>query len=71
MLSLDDAVLPSTFLKLCIDSYDPESYGETCHHLSPSLCPDEVLKRFPPTRLMIAGNDPLRDESYRLALRLV
>mmetsp|Transcript_16285 Transcript_16285/g.14213 ORF Transcript_16285/g.14213 Transcript_16285/m.14213 type:complete len:84 (-) Transcript_16285:152-403(-) len=38
--------------------------------LSIDQVPDKVLKRFPPTRFTIAGHDPLRDDSFKLALKL-
>jgi hormone-sensitive lipase len=39
-------------------------------YLSPTKASDEVLKKFPRTRIMIATNDPIRDESFRFTLRL-
>ena len=71
LLSIDDRMLPASFLALCIDSYDPDGYGDEEFLLSPALTPDHVLSHFPPTRIHLAGNDPLRDESYRLMLRML
>lgn len=71
ILSLDDFILPSSFLMLCLDSYVKDGNPEEDHFLSPAICPDEVLKKFPPTRILIAGNDPLRDESYKFTMRLL
>ena len=31
---------------------------------------DKILKRFPPVRFTVSGHDPLRDDSFRLALKL-
>lgn len=39
--------------------------------LSPSLVSDEILNRFPKTRIVVGTYDPLHDESFRLLLRLV
>jgi hormone-sensitive lipase len=39
-------------------------------YLSPGLAPDEILAKFPKTRIMVASNDPLRDESFKYTLRL-
>ena len=39
--------------------------------LSPSNCPQNVLKKFPPTHILTAGNDPLRDEQYKFVLKLI
>jgi acetyl esterase/lipase len=71
MLSLDDFILPSSFLMLCLESYVKDACPEKDHFLSPGICPDHVLKRFPPIRILIAGNDPLRDESYKFTMKLL
>ena len=71
LLSLDDFILPSSFLLLCLESYVKEADPDKDHFCSPAIMPDNVLERFPPTRLMMAGNDPLRDEGYKLTLRMV
>jgi len=56
---------------LCLDSYVKDGNPEKDHFLSPAICPDNVLAKFPPVRILIAGNDPLRDESYKFTLRLL
>ncbi|CAI2383830.1 unnamed protein product [Moneuplotes crassus] len=71
ILSLDDFILPSGFLYLCVEAYVKDGDPETDHFLSPGICPDNILQRFPPTRIMSAGNDPLRDEAYKFVLRLL
>ena len=71
ILSLDDYILPSAFLMLCLDSYVKDACPEEDYYLSPSICPDSVMKLMPPTRILIAGNDPLRDEIYKFSLRLL
>mmetsp|Transcript_15575 Transcript_15575/g.13615 ORF Transcript_15575/g.13615 Transcript_15575/m.13615 type:complete len:134 (+) Transcript_15575:146-547(+) len=71
ILSLDDFILPSSFLMLCVESYVRGGDAEADHFLSPGICPDNVLKHFPPIRIMTAGNDPLRDEQYKFVLKLV
>ncbi len=40
------------------------------HYISPILASDEILLRFPKTRVMVASNDPLRDESFKFTLRM-
>ena len=71
LLSLDDPILPFPFLKMCLDSYIGEKADpNTNPYLSPLLAPDSILSQFPPTRLMIATNDPIRDDSFRFTLRL-
>jgi len=39
--------------------------------MSPSIASDEILARFPPTRIVLGTNDPLHDESFRLANKLL
>jgi acetyl esterase/lipase len=38
--------------------------------LSPAIEVDEVLEEFPPTAIVVAGNDPLRDDGLYFAQRL-
>ena len=46
--------------------------GGRLMYLSPGLCiPDEILAKFPSTRLMIAGVDSFKDDNYRLMAKLV
>ena len=59
-----------SFLTICLDSYvgkrdalDP--------FVSPVMASDEDLLQFPPTRVLIAGRDPLRDESMRFLDRMI
>lgn len=77
LLAMDDPILPHPFLKMCIESYvgNNESGNPLCdpltsQYISPVAASDEVLSKFPKTRIMIASNDPLRDESFRFTLRL-
>lgn len=61
-----------TVLKLCLESYIPKEYDANIDPLiSPSLASDEILSRFPPTRIVLGTNDPLHDESFRLANKLL
>ena len=39
--------------------------------LSPVLAPDAILSRFPPTRMMLGGIDPVRDEGLIFAQKLM
>ncbi len=71
LLSLDDPILPFPFLKMCLESYiGDKADPNTNPYLSPILTEDNILARFPKTRIMIANNDPLRDESYKFTLKL-
>ena len=70
LLSLDDALLPYPFLKMCSDC-TKGNYENLNHPLiSPMLASDEVLKKFPPTRIMSAQSCPFRDDSIKFTLRL-
>jgi hormone-sensitive lipase len=79
LLSLDDPILPYPFLKMCMNSYcgsnietkNPFCNPDTCQYLSPVQTSNETMKLFPKTRIMVAANDPLRDESFRFAFRLL
>jgi len=72
LTSMDDLILTYSFLNVCISSYIPPDADPTKDpYLSPSLVTDEDLKKFPPIRIMSAGMDPLRDESYKLMYRLI
>lgn len=76
LLSLDDPILPYPFLKMCLESYSGcKDYKNVAITESPYISPikttDEILKQFPKTRIMVASNDPLRDDSFKLTLRLL
>lgn len=38
--------------------------------VSPVTTPDHILKKYPPTRFILSGQDPLRDGGMRLMLRI-
>jgi acetyl esterase/lipase len=38
--------------------------------LSPAVTPDSILQKYPSVRLLMSGNDPLRDESFKFVLKL-
>eukprot|EP00826_Nyctotherus_ovalis_P045842 TRINITY_DN5108_c0_g5_i1.p1 TRINITY_DN5108_c0_g5~~TRINITY_DN5108_c0_g5_i1.p1 ORF type:complete len:473 (-),score=128.43 TRINITY_DN5108_c0_g5_i1:60-1478(-) len=72
LTAIDDFILRYSFLNICLNSYIPaEADASKDSYLSPCLIRDEELGQFPPMRIMVAGRDPLRDESYRLMSRLV
>jgi len=69
--AFDDFILHYSFLVICLNSYiPPNADPSTDPFLSPSLIPNEDLEKFPPVRILVAGRDPLRDESYKLINRL-
>ena len=57
-------------MQLCIESYVQGGDAENDPFLSPAVTQDNMLMAYPPVRLLIAGNDPLRDESYKFVLKL-
>lgn len=72
LTSMDDFILTYSFLSVCISSYIPPNADPAQDpYLSPCLISDEDLKGFPAIRIMAAGMDPLRDESYKLMYRLI
>jgi len=72
LLALDDPILPYPFLKMCLESYVGEiADPNTNPYVSPGVASDEVLKQFPPTKIMVASNDPIRDQSFKFTLQLV
>lgn len=62
----DDLLLSAAFLNLVMKSYQPTGQyfymGAHNCYLSPSYASDEDLAQLPPTRLLLAGIDPLRDD---------
>ena len=45
--------------------------GNFCCYMSPGVADDKDLAQFPKTRMMLAGIDPLRDESIQFMHRLL
>lgn len=66
LLSLDDQMLNSTFLKLVLQCYATEHMLLNDHYLiSPSITPNKIISKYPPIRMMVAGLDPLRDDQIK------
>mmetsp|Transcript_31201 Transcript_31201/g.23189 ORF Transcript_31201/g.23189 Transcript_31201/m.23189 type:complete len:95 (+) Transcript_31201:999-1283(+) len=62
LLSLDDPVVNSTFLKFCILSFNKDERASKLNPiLSPLYASDYILSKLPPVRLFICEADPLRD----------
>ena len=64
--AIDDPILSSSFLNLISRAYHPkidDSFISSYNmYMSPGiLAPDDLLKLFPVTHFICAGNDPLRD----------
>ena len=71
ILCLDDVYLSATFLSLWVEFYIGEELGmkKNCI-LSPSFLTDKILEHFPPWRFSLAGQDPLRDDAIKFAIKL-
>jgi len=51
--SLDDVILPHTFLKICCNAYIPNEMNAALDpFLSPIIASDELLMHFPATRIV-------------------
>ena len=58
---------------MCVKSYIGENKNVNVEKdplLSPSITSEEILKLFPPTRILTGTKDPLHDESLRFTKRL-
>jgi hormone-sensitive lipase len=77
LAAIDDPILSTNFIMLAMNAYKPKDQeqkelGKANVYLSPTLvATDEQLKYFPPTHIVIAGMDPLRDDGLMLADRLL
>ncbi len=68
---IENRILPQGILLLCLNAYAPVGLVDRKDVLlSPLLLPDEVVAKFPPTRIMVGDSDPLLDDSIRFADRL-
>lgn len=72
MYSFGDPLLSFGFLLLCKACYvkHPQFDCAADYFISPLFTPDELLRRYPPTRMLVGTADPLHDDAVRLALRL-
>lgn len=55
---------------MCLTSYVGAKGNPENPYISPNMASDDILRQFPKTKIMVATNDPLRDESFKLTLRL-
>ena len=69
--ALEDLLVPHTFLKLCLDAYLNGIVDVTNPLISPSFIEDQVLQKFPVTRIMVGTEDPLHDDCLRFCERLI
>jgi len=70
--SLDETVLPTSLLRLCVKAYAGDGEFKTLEDpfISPLVASDELLEKLPPVRLVVGSKDPLHDDSFRFLARL-
>ena len=66
--SLDDNVLPHSFLKLCLESYIRDKRLDPTKEimLSPILAKKKIMKKLPRVRIITGDNDPLYDDCLKI-----
>ncbi|CAI2359787.1 unnamed protein product [Moneuplotes crassus] len=75
LYSLDDYILNTVVLDFCVKCYDTKNSGDKDFLLSPNLAPEDIIVKedkvkFPTTRIIISGNDPLRDTSLSFIIKM-
>jgi len=70
--SLDETILPTSLLRLCVKAYVGEEGFKPLEDpfISPLVASDELLEKLPPVRLVVGSKDPLHDDSWRFLARL-
>jgi acetyl esterase/lipase len=68
----NDILVPWYFLEVCLDGYvDSDSKPHSDYALSPLYAPDELISKLPADMVfMVAGYDPLLDDTIRFLRRL-
>ena len=72
--TLNDYILNYAFLRMCIDFYlpaDADSVDVRDPFLNPVFTPSDILSQYPPVDLMLMERDPLSDDGFRMADRLL
>jgi acetyl esterase/lipase len=69
-LFMMDAILPMNLLNQCRAVYLPSHFDTTDPLLSPVLASDELIRKLPPTNIMVGAFDPFLDDSVDFAHRL-
>ncbi|CAG9322243.1 unnamed protein product [Blepharisma stoltei] len=71
-ISLEDLLVPHTFLKICLNCYlkDPNNDPENDPLISPLFASSEILRQFNQVRIVVGSEDPLHDDCYRYAEKL-
>lgn len=71
LTSLEDKTLPFGFYHPISKGYLKNTGNVNDIFVSPILCPQNILEKFPETELLIVDNDPLSFDSYRFADKLL
>jgi len=72
LLSLDEELLNQGFLLFAVACFARNGGNPDKNCIfSPLLAPDAMLKKLPPCRIMVAENDCLRDQSFKMGLRIL
>jgi len=72
LYALIDPILSTNFLSICLEAYlNDDCEPDKDHYLTTFLADDEIIKRFPPTKVVVGSLDPLRDMSYRFVQKMV
>jgi hormone-sensitive lipase len=66
----DDIILTSLAKEVCQNAYWKDLIAEEHPFLSPYFFPEKLLGQFPPTRISLAGLDPLHDDGYQFGYKL-
>jgi acetyl esterase/lipase len=71
MIAVDDSLLSIPFMKFCLKAC-VQNIGNLSKNVlaSPNSASDEVLSKFPPTRMLICEIDAIRDNQFDFAFRL-
>ena len=70
LYSMDDGILPVTFIDIIQKLYSEKKYRDLDPLVSPNLASSEILSQLPPVRIFVGDKDPLHDECWRLMDRL-
>jgi acetyl esterase/lipase len=72
LMAVDDEILSQPFLQFALSCFTRNGGRADINPLmSPIYCPDELLARLPPMKLIPAEIDALRDQAFYFAHRLI
>lgn len=72
LYSLDDYILHISLLMMVCQFYlEPDDKPQKDFMISPICTPDNILKQFPRTYLLLCEKDPLHDDTLRYFLRMM